>query len=79
MLGALVSALLLVAIHAGAGYLAPLALLPLLYTLVHRVRGGARSSSFALGWVTGILQWGGMCYWIQGTLSRHGGMDPWLA
>ena len=30
---------------------------------------------FLLGWLSGIVYWGGMCYWIQGTLFRHGGLN----
>jgi len=72
VLSAVLSALILVAIQSGFPYLAPVALLPLLWAI-----GGAQP--FRLGWIAGILQWGGTCYWIAGTLARHGGMDPWLA
>ncbi len=68
MLWAVLSAALLVAIQFGAPLFAPIALLPLLY-----------APTFRRGWVTGILQWGCTCYWIEGTLARHGGLDPWLA
>ena len=69
---AFLSSAFLVAIHAGFPYAAPLALLPLLWTL-------QKAHAFRTGWITGILQWAGLCYWIQGTLARHGGLDPWLA
>jgi apolipoprotein N-acyltransferase len=57
-------------------FLAPFCLAPLLiaaadeYSVRHR---------FLMGWLAGALQWGGTCYWIQGTLAQHGGMPGWLA
>lgn len=71
-LAAALTAGLLIAIHAGFPYAAPLALLPLLWAL-------DEAPAFRTGWLAGILQWAGLCYWIQGTLARHGGLDPWLA
>ena len=75
-IAAFLSAALLVAIHADFPYAAPLALLPLLWALE---KAPGKASAFRSGWLTGILQWAGLCYWIQGTLARHGGLDPWLA
>jgi len=72
VLWAVLSAALLVAIHAGFPLAAPLALLPLLWAI-------PQGKAFRLGWLAGTLQWGGICYWIEGTLARHGGLDPWLA
>jgi apolipoprotein N-acyltransferase len=75
---AALSGLLLVLIHPGASFtfLAPLALVPLLIAVSDEPSGRER---FLLGWLAGILQWGGMCYWIQGTLAQHGGMGAPLA
>jgi apolipoprotein N-acyltransferase len=72
MLWAGLSAGLLVAIHFGLALLAPFSLIPLLYAT-------RQGQAFRKGWLAGVLTWGGLCYWIQGTLARHGGMDPWLA
>lgn len=72
------SGLLLVLIHPDANLyvLAPFALTPL-YLVVCGESNWRRR--FFLGWLSGILYWGGMCYWIQGTLARHGGMSFALA
>ncbi|MBY0508072.1 MAG: apolipoprotein N-acyltransferase [Bryobacteraceae bacterium] len=70
-LSALTTGLLLVAAQY-QGWLAPFALLPLLSALKD-------GHAFRFGWLAGIVHWGGMCYWIQGTLARHGGMDASLA
>ncbi len=70
--GSALASALLVVIHAGFPQAAPFALVPLLWAM-------RSEKSFRYGWLTGILQWGGLCYWIEGTLARHGGMDPWLA
>jgi apolipoprotein N-acyltransferase len=75
---ALLSGLLLVVIHPDANlyWLAPFALTPL-YLVIQREPSWRRR--FLLGWLSGIVYWGGMCYWIQGTLARHGGMSVALA
>lgn len=72
LISSALTAALLVAIHAGLPWAAPFALIPLLWA-------AANGQPFRHGWIAGILQWGGLCYWIEGTLARHGGMDPWLA
>lgn len=56
--------------------LAPLALSPLLIALGPVASARQR---FLLGWLAGILHWGGTCYWIRDTLAQHGGMPGWLA
>ena len=68
------SGLLLVLIHPDANlyWLAPIALAPL-YLMIQREPSAQRR--FFFGWLSGILYWGGMCYWIQGTLFRHGGLN----
>ncbi len=68
------SGLLLVLIHPAADltFLAPFGLVPLLIAIADQPRWRTR---FLLGWLCGILQWGGMCHWIQGTLATHGGMS----
>jgi apolipoprotein N-acyltransferase len=72
MFWAVPAAILLVAIHAGLAIAAPFALIPLLCAI-------QKEKAFRAGWLTGVLQWAGLCYWIQGTLERHGGMDAWLS
>ncbi len=57
-------------------FLAPFCLVPLLIAVADLTSWRAR---FLHGWVAGILHWGGTCYWIEGTLARHGGMGDWLA
>ncbi|MDX2267325.1 MAG: apolipoprotein N-acyltransferase [Bryobacter sp.] len=75
---AILSGLLLVMIAPGPSlvFLAPFALTPLLISVADEVSGRRR---FLLGWVAGIIQWGGMCHWIAGTLAMHGGMGPAVA
>jgi apolipoprotein N-acyltransferase len=77
LLAALTGALL-VLIHPDANLylLAPFALTPL-YLVIRDEPSWRRR--FLLGWLSGVLYWGGMCYWIQGTLARHGGMSFALA
>ena len=71
---AALSGLLLVLIHPDANlyWLAPIALAPL-FLMIQREQSAQRR--FLLGWLSGIIYWGGMCYWIQGTLFRHGGLS----
>lgn len=76
LIAAFLSSVLLVAIHSTFPYAAPLALLPLLWALE---KAPGRAPAFRTGYLSGVLQWAGLCYWIQGTLARHGGMDPSLA
>jgi apolipoprotein N-acyltransferase len=75
---AALSGLLLILIHPSPQltFLAPFALLPLFLAIADQPRWRNR---FLLGWLAGILQWGGTCYWIQQTLAMHGGMSGFLA
>lgn len=56
--------------------LAPVALAPILYAC-------ARESSWTrrlwFGWAAGIVQWMGICYWIQFVLATHGGLNTALS
>ena len=56
---------------ANAWWLAPFVLIPLLL-LAELPSVGER---FRWGWLAGFIHWFGLCYWIQGTLERHGGMN----
>lgn len=58
----------------GLPWLAPLALIPLLFALSREPRPLWR---FLLGEFTGIIYWFGQCYWIQFVLEVHGGMGRW--
>jgi apolipoprotein N-acyltransferase len=70
---ALLSAALLILTFPGfrIAWLAPLALTPLLVAVARESRPLGR---FFLGWAAGIVFWFGVCYWIQFTLSFHGGL-----
>ena len=52
-------------------WLAPVALAPLLIAAMRERRPIRR---FFLGWISGVLYWFGVCYWIQFVLAFHGGM-----
>ena len=52
-------------------WFAPVALAPLLFAASRESRPWRR---FLLGWVSGIVYWFGVCYWIQYVLSFHGGL-----
>jgi apolipoprotein N-acyltransferase len=52
-------------------WLAPVALAPLLIAAMRDRRPIRR---FFLGWISGVLYWFGVCYWIQFVLAFHGGM-----
>jgi apolipoprotein N-acyltransferase len=52
-------------------FLAPFALVPLLYAMAKEPSGRRR---FLIGWVAGMVYWAGACYWIQGVLEYHAGM-----
>lgn len=55
-------------------WLAPVALTPLLVALMREARPRRR---FLLGYITGVVYWFGVNYWIQFVLSFHGGVgDP---
>jgi len=71
---ALLAGVLLVLVHPGWNlhFLAPVALLPLFYTARHQRIATRR---FFWGYLTGIVYWFGVCYWIQQTLEQHGGMS----
>ncbi len=75
---AAVTGLLLVLIQPAPAltFLAPFALTPLLIATADEASVKQR---FLFGWLAGILQWGGTCYWIRDTLAQHGGMPGWLA
>ena len=53
-------------------FLAPFALIPLLFALSREPRPLRR---FGIGYATGFIYWFGVCYWIQSTLAEHGGMS----
>ncbi|MCC7498155.1 MAG: apolipoprotein N-acyltransferase [Bryobacterales bacterium] len=73
---ALLSGVLLVLVFPGAGLtlLAPVLLAPLLYACSCESRWKHR---FLLGWMSGVVFWFGVCYWIQFVLEVHGGMGLW--
>jgi apolipoprotein N-acyltransferase len=52
-------------------WLAPVALTPLIVAMARERRPARR---FLMGWTCGIVDWFGVCYWIQFVLSFHGGM-----
>ncbi len=75
---ALLTSLLLIAIapRVGATFVAPVALVPLLWA----TRNQASPRDRALyGLTAGIPYWFVVCLWIQHVLSVHGGLDGWLA
>jgi apolipoprotein N-acyltransferase len=57
-------------------WLAPFALTPLLVALA---REGRWSRRFGLGYLTGLIYWGGVNYWIQFVLGVYGGTGPVLS
>src|SRR5579864_8076644 len=64
----------IILVDRGLPWLAPLALIPLLFALSREPRPLWR---FLLGEFTGILYWLGQCYWIQFVLEVHGSMGRW--
>jgi len=52
-------------------WVAPVALAPLLVAVARERRPLRR---FLLGYITGIVYWVGVCYWIQFVLTFHGGL-----
>lgn len=68
-----VTAILLIAASPklNLAFLAPLALVPLLYAMA---REGSGRRRFLAGWLAGMVYWAGACYWIQGVLQDHAGM-----
>ena len=87
--GGLLTGLLLFALFPPLNwqFLAPLAPIPLLYTLGRMVLGRSDNHvpfwlSALGGWIAGTLQWGLMCCWIRDTLAIYGGLEgplSWLA
>lgn len=55
----------------GYSYLAPIALTPLILALGREYRPAMR---FGLGYVSGLVLWAGVCWWIAPVLAYHGGM-----
>ena len=76
LLLALFSGCLLVLLYPpfGLPLLAPLALAPLGLALGREYRPWAR---FVLGYVSGLVLWAGVCWWIAPVLSVYGGMGDW--
>jgi len=70
---ALLTGALLVLVHPGWSFrlFAPFALIPLFFTVLTEQRAKQR---FLWGYLTGVVYWCGVCYWIQATLQEHGGM-----
>ncbi len=56
-------------------WLAPFALTPLIFAAAREARWLRR---FGLGYVTGLIYWAGVNYWIQFVLDVHGGTGPTL-
>jgi len=54
-------------------WLAPVALAPLLIAVAREPRPLRR---FFLGYMCGMVYWGGVCYWIDFVLSFYGGLGP---
>jgi len=68
--------LILIAPRWSLGYLAPIAILPLLLAAATQPDWRKRA---ALGLVAGIPYWFFVCLWIEHVLHVHGGLDAWLA
>jgi apolipoprotein N-acyltransferase len=75
---ALLSGILLVLTFPDANFtfLAPMALVPLLYAVSMVSRPLPR---LFLGWICGIAYWLGACYWIQFTLANYGDLNLGLS
>ena len=66
------AALLILSVpHFDIGFLAAIALAPLLVALGREWR---MSRHFLLGWLAGSIYWCGVCYWIQAVLQVEGGL-----
>jgi apolipoprotein N-acyltransferase len=79
--GSLLTAALLAALFPpfNLPYLAPVALIPLLYALAHEPESRMR---FFIGWLSGFVYWLVVCNWIRDTLAAYGGLSgplSWLA
>ena len=57
-------------------WLAPVAVTPLLIALAREPRPARR---FLLGYITGVIYWFGVCYWIEAVLAFYGGLGKPLA
>ncbi|MDX2153246.1 MAG: apolipoprotein N-acyltransferase [Bryobacteraceae bacterium] len=70
---ALLSSVLLVLAfpHFDLSWLATIALAPWLVALAREESAWKR---FGISWLTGIVYWFGVCYWIQFVMAYHGGM-----
>jgi apolipoprotein N-acyltransferase len=69
--GTVSAVLLILAFPSGnLTFLAPFALIPLLYYLDREPSPWRR---IRIGYATGFIYWFGVCYWIQFTLANHGG------
>ncbi|HYP15376.1 MAG TPA: apolipoprotein N-acyltransferase [Bryobacteraceae bacterium] len=70
---AVISGILLFLVHPSfdLALLAPVAVAPLVYALAREHRPKHR---FLLGYVTGLVFWAGVNYWIHFVLATHGGM-----
>jgi apolipoprotein N-acyltransferase len=87
LLGGFLTGLLLFAVFPPLDYrfLAPFALIPLLYALVQNSDESWQARwliPFFGGWIAGTLQWGLTCSWIRDTLAMYGGLTgplSWLA
>lgn len=75
--GALCSGLLQVLVFPRTSWdwLAPVCLVPLLLGLV----GRSVRTSFGLGWLSGMVFWGGSCYWIYPVMRDYASIAPALA
>jgi apolipoprotein N-acyltransferase len=68
--------LILIAPRWSLGFLAPVAILPLLLAAAAQPDWRKR---LALGLIAGIPYWFFVCLWIEHVLHVHGGLDAWLA
>lgn len=77
LLLAVLAGCLLVFIHPrwNLTFLAPIAIAPLVYALFREWEPKWR---FVLGYVTGIVFWAGINYWIHFVISVHGHLGPGL-
>jgi apolipoprotein N-acyltransferase len=57
-------------------YLAAFAVVPLLLVVADEPRASRR---FLAGWLSGIVFWGGSCYWIYDVMHSYGGLDSGAA
>ena len=75
---AALSGLLLVLVFPKFGFvfLAPFALTPLIYAAARESRNFRR---FGLGYLAGLIFWGGVNYWIQFVLDVHGGTGHFMS